>query len=67
MIKVFEDVISLEQTTFPFVGPNPNQEKSSIITSQKLVIHGYYHGSYIKIALSGLRQLFATLQIFISI
>ena len=40
MIKVFEDVISLEQTTFPFVGPNPYQEKSSIITSQKLVIHG---------------------------
>ena len=39
-MKVFDDFILLEQTTFPFVGPNPYQEKSSIITSQKPVIHG---------------------------
>ena len=40
MMKVFDDVISLEQVTFPFVGPNPCQEKSSNITPQKPVIYG---------------------------
>ena len=47
----------LERVTLPFVGSNPYQGKTSHITHYWML---YYHISYIKTALSALKQFCAT-------